>query len=68
VLAARRRPMAHRLDSSHGLVDVIVFPAALGSFAALCNRAHDVELGELVVPVAARTDLIAMKQASSHAY
>jgi hypothetical protein len=53
-----------QLDSDHGIVDVIVLPAALGSFEALRERAHDVELGDVVVPVAARRDLIAMKQAS----
>lgn len=53
-----------RLDSAHGLVDVVLLPAALGTFDAVRGRAHDVELGELVVPVAARSDLIAMKQAS----
>lgn len=52
------------LDSDHGLVDVILLPAALGSFEALRAHAHDVELDDLVVPVAARGDLIAMKQAS----
>ena len=52
------------LDSDHGLVDVVLLPAALGSFDALRERAHDVELGELVIPVAARLDLIAMKEAS----
>jgi len=53
-----------RLDSDHGAVDVVLLPAALGSFDALRERAHDVELGDLVVAVAARSDLIAMKQAS----
>ncbi len=53
-----------QLDSDHGLVDVIALPAALGSFDALRDRAHDVELGELVVAVAARSDLIAMKKAA----
>lgn len=52
------------LDSDHGLIDVIALPAALGSFSALRDRAHDVDLGDVVVPVAAREDLIAMKQAS----
>jgi predicted nucleotidyltransferase len=52
------------LDSDHGMVDVIVLPAALGPFEAVRERAHDVELGDVVVPVAAREDLIAMKQAS----
>jgi len=52
------------LESDHGLVDVIMLPAALGPFDGLRERAHDVDLGDLVVPVAAREDLIAMKQAS----
>lgn len=52
------------LDSDHGMVDVIVLPAALGAFDAVRERAHEVELGDVVVPVAARGDLIAMKQAS----
>ena len=52
------------LDSAHGLVDVVLLPAALGPFDAIRGRAHEVELGELVVPIAARSDLIAMKQAS----
>lgn len=53
------------LDSNHGLVDVVVLPAALGPFEAVRKRAHDVELDDVVVPIAARSDLIAMKQASS---
>lgn len=53
-----------QLDSDQGMVDIIGLPAALGSFDALRDRAHDVKLGELVVPVAARQDLIAMKQIS----
>jgi hypothetical protein len=53
-----------QLESEHGLVDVILLPAALGDFAIWRERAHDVDLGDVVVPVAARTDLIAMKRAS----
>lgn len=53
-----------QLESDHGLLDVIMLPAALGPFEGLRDRAHNVELGDLVVPVAAREDLIAMKQAS----
>lgn len=52
------------LDSDHGMVDVIVLPAALGPFESIRERAHDVELGDVVVPIAARSDLIAMKRAS----
>ena len=54
-----------QLDSDHGLVDVIVLPAALGDFAEWRERAHAVELVDVVVPVAARADLIAMKRASA---
>lgn len=53
-----------QLDSGHGLVDVILLPAALGDFAVLRERAHDVDLGDVVVSVASRPDLVAMKQAS----
>lgn len=53
-----------RLDSDHGLVDIIVLPTGLGDFGQWRERAHDVELGDVVVPVAARSDLIAMKRAS----
>jgi hypothetical protein len=53
-----------QLDSDHGLVDVIVLPAALGTFALWRERAHQVDLGDVAVPVAARADLIAMKRSS----
>lgn len=53
-----------QLDSDHGLVDVIVLPAALGKFALWRERAHEVDLGDVAVPVAARADLIAMKRSS----
>lgn len=53
-----------RLESAHGLIDVTTLPAALGRFEALRERAHEVTLGDVVVPVAARLDLIAMKRAA----
>lgn len=53
-----------RLESVHGLMDVMLLPAGLGDFDRLRERAHDVELGELVVPIASRHDLIEMKRAS----
>jgi hypothetical protein len=39
-------------------------PAALGKFALWRERAHEVDLGDVAVPVAARADLIAMKRSS----
>jgi len=53
-----------QLESAHGLLDVVQLPAALGPFSAVRARAHDVGLGDILVPVAAREDLIAMKRAS----
>lgn len=53
-----------RLESSHGRVDVMTLPAALGRFEDLHRRAHQVNLGAVVVPIAARQDLIAMKRAA----
>lgn len=51
-----------RLESSCGLVDVMTLPAALGRFEELRQRAHEVQLGDLMVAVASRSDLIAMKR------
>lgn len=53
-----------RLESPHGLLDVMTLPAALGRFEALRGRAHEVALGDIAVPVAARPDLVAMKRAA----
>lgn len=53
------------LITAHGPLDVIVLPAALGPFAELRARAHEVPLGGVTVPVAAREDLIRMKRASA---
>jgi hypothetical protein len=48
----------------HGALDLVTWPAHLGSFADLRDRAHEVPLGELSVPIAHRTDLIEMKRAA----
>jgi hypothetical protein len=52
------------LTTAHGALDLLTLPAHLGSFAELRGRAHEVALGELSVPIAHRTDLIAMKRAA----
>jgi hypothetical protein len=52
------------LVSSHGRLDVLTLPAHLGSFADMRARAHDVPLGEVMVPIAHRDDLLRMKRAS----
>jgi Nucleotidyl transferase AbiEii toxin, Type IV TA system len=53
-----------RLECAHGRLDVTTLPAALGRFADLRARAHEIELDGLTVPVASREDLIAMKRAT----
>ncbi len=53
-----------RLLSPHGQIDVVTLPAALGRFGDLRRRAHEVELDDVVVPIAAREDLITMKRAA----
>lgn len=53
-----------RLSSPQGQIDVTTLPAALGRFADLRRRAHEVELGGLTVRIAAREDLIVMKRAA----
>ena len=52
------------LISDHGPLDVIAFPAHLGSFDEIRARAHATPLGELIVPIASREDLLRMKRAS----
>jgi hypothetical protein len=52
------------LTSPHGDLDVVFLPARLGRFEDLRERALEVPLGELVVPIAAREDLITMKRAA----
>lgn len=53
-----------RLLSPHGQIDVVTLPAALGRFGDLRRRAHKVELDDVVVAIAAREDLVAMKRAA----
>lgn len=52
------------LITRFGPLDVVTAPAGLGSFADLRARAHDVELGDLIVAIAHREDLIRLKRAS----
>lgn len=52
------------LITVHGALDLVTPPAHLGSFAEMRGRAHEVALGELLVPIAHRTDLIEMKRAA----
>lgn len=53
------------LITTHGPLDVVVtLPAHLGSFAAMRERAHEIPLGDVIVPVAHRDDLITLKRAA----
>lgn len=52
------------LITAHGLLDVLTLPAHLGSFADVRARAHDVHLGDLLIPIAHRDDLLRMKRAA----
>jgi hypothetical protein len=52
------------LMTTHGALDVMTLPAHLGAFADLRARAHETPLGDLVVPVASRGDLLEMKRAA----
>jgi hypothetical protein len=52
------------LITAHGPLDVLTLPAHLGSFAAMRERAHEIPLGEVIVPIAHRDDLIALKRAA----
>lgn len=53
------------LITDHGRVDVITLPAHLGNFEQMRNRAHEVPLGEIEVPIAHRDDLLIMKRAAA---
>ena len=53
-----------RLDCAHGRLDVTTLPAALGRFDEVRERAHEIKLDGMTVPVASREDLIAMKRAA----
>lgn len=52
------------LTGPAGDVDVMTLPAHLGSYTTLRERALEVPLGEVFVPIAARDDLVAMKRAA----
>jgi hypothetical protein len=52
------------LITTHGPLDVLTLPAHLGSFAAMRERAHEVPLGDVIVPIAHRDDLITLKRAA----
>ena len=54
------------LVTSFGLLDVLTLPAHLGSFADMRARAYDVPLGDVIVPIAHRDDLLRLKRASGH--
>lgn len=52
------------LVTAHGALDVLTFPAHLGSFEELRARAHEIPLGDLSIPIAHREDLLRMKRAA----
>lgn len=52
------------LITAHGPLDVLTLPAHLGSFAAMRERAHEIPLGDVIVPIAHRDDLIILKRAA----
>lgn len=52
------------LITAYGPLDVLTLPAHLGSFADVRARAHDVQLGDLAIPIAHRDDLLTMKRAA----
>lgn len=52
------------LVTTHGPLDVMTLPAHLGSFEDMRKRAHETPLGDLIVPVVHRNDLLRMKRAA----
>ncbi|MDO8208902.1 hypothetical protein [Conexibacter sp. CPCC 206217] len=52
------------LITAHSPLDVLTLPAHLGSFAAMRERAHEIPLGDVIVPIAHRDDLITLKRAA----
>lgn len=48
----------------HGKLDVLAPPGLPGGYAALRERALELELSGLIIPTASREDLIAMKRGS----
>ncbi len=52
------------LITNAGPLDVLTLPAHLGSFAEMRARAHEIPLGDVIVPIAHRDDLITLKRAA----
>jgi hypothetical protein len=52
------------LVTDYGRLDVLTLPAHLGSFDEMRERAHEVQLGDVTVPIAHREDLLRMKRAA----
>jgi hypothetical protein len=69
---SREVPTAHLLASNdqwhlitdHGALDVLTLPAHFGSFAEMRARAHEIPLGDLLIPIAHRDDLLKLKRAA----
>jgi hypothetical protein len=52
------------LITDYGPLDVLTLPAHLGLFADVRARAHEVQIGDLSIPIAHRADLLTMKRAA----
>jgi hypothetical protein len=52
------------LITVHGALDIVTLPAHLGPFEEMRARAHETSLGDVIVPIAHRKDLLKMKRAS----
>lgn len=52
------------LITAHGPLDILTLPAHLGSFDDMRDRAHEIALGDLSIPIAHRDDLLKMKRAA----
>lgn len=52
------------LITEHGALDIVTLPAHLGTFEEMRARAHETSLGDVIVPIADREDLLKMKRAS----
>lgn len=50
------------LITDHGPMDLLTLPAHLGSFAAMRARAHEIQLDDLLIPIAHRDDLLQLKR------
>ena len=53
-----------QLITNHGALDVLTLPASFDSFSAMRGRAHEIPLGNLLIPIAHRDDLLKMKRAA----